>query len=170
MAVSITKRKTGSGAVRYRAQVRVPGHDHISKTFGRKKAAVERNHEPDERSRSPATINRYHSSIGGVFVQAHKKWHWMSSNPAREVLRNEESKGRVRWLSDDERDALLDSCKASKWEGLYPLVLLALATGARQGELIGLKWDQVDLKKGTRLPRYNQERRAPYTAHQRACS
>ena len=223
MALSITRRKTGSGSIRYRAQVRVPGHQHISKTFGRKKTAVDwgrqeedrirsllpgssvnrtvseaiarykeerlhqlkssvprgrqldwwdtqvghlnlyeispvhiadclrllRNPEPGQRSRSPATINRYHSTIGAVFVQAHKKWHWMSSNPSREILRNEESKGRARWLSDDERVALLESCKQAKWEGLYPLVMLALATGARLGELTGLHWDQVDLKKGT---------------------
>ena len=54
-----------------------------------------------------------------------------------------------RWLTNHEREALLESCEKSTWEGLYPLVLLALATGARQGELMCLTWDRVDLKEGT---------------------
>ena len=223
MAVSITKRKTKSGSIRYRAQVRVFGHQHASKTFSRKRAAQDwgrreedrlrsiapgsaqnhtvtdaikryrkealpklrsrdvrqghldwweekighfklsdiqpahiadcvgllEDHEPEDKPRAGATINRYHSSIGAVFNQAHKKWHWMPSNPSRDVLRYEESKGRVRWLSDVERKSLLESCQESGWSGLYPLVLLALATGARQGELLGLTWDRVDLKGGT---------------------
>ena len=73
----------------------------------------------------------------------------MPSNPSRDVLRHEESKGRVRWLTDDERNSLLESCRESGWSGLYPLVLMALATGARQGELLGLTWDRIDLKDGT---------------------
>lgn len=73
----------------------------------------------------------------------------MPSNPSRDVQRGEETKGRVRWLDDDERVALLEACKQSGWNGLYPLVLLALATGARQGELLNLTWDRVDLKEGT---------------------
>ena len=72
----------------------------------------------------------------------------MTLNPSREILRKEESEGRVRWLADDERAAMLESCEEAKCDGLYPLVLLALATGARQGELIGLKWDQIDPKAG----------------------
>ena len=52
MAVSITRRKTGSGSLRYRAQVRVPGHHHVSKTFGRKKAANDWGRQEEDRLRS----------------------------------------------------------------------------------------------------------------------
>ena len=53
----------------------------------------------------------------------------------------------VRWLSDDERTALLAACKASESPDLYPFVLFALTTGARKGEIGALEWAQVDLKR-----------------------
>ena len=42
--------------------------------------------------------------------------------------------------------ALLEACAKSDWPGLHTLVLLAISTGARRGELIRLKWADVDLK------------------------
>jgi len=53
--------------------------------------------------------------------------------------------GRTRFLSDDERQALLAACKASDSKYLYLAVVLALSTGMRRGELLGLRWPQVDL-------------------------
>jgi integrase len=56
-----------------------------------------------------------------------------------------EPRGRVRFLSEDERPRLLAACQASSNRHLYPLVILALATGARKMELLTLTWPQVDL-------------------------
>lgn len=42
----------------------------------------------------------------------------------------------------------MDACKASASPGLYFLALSALVTGARRGELLGLRWNQVDVEKG----------------------
>jgi integrase len=57
-------------------------------------------------------------------------------------------KGRVRYLSDEERTALLKACKSSDNSYLYPVVVLALSTGMRQGEIMGLKWSNVDFQHG----------------------
>jgi integrase len=51
----------------------------------------------------------------------------------------------VRFLDDAERERLLTACRESASPDLYPAVLLALSTGARQQEIIGLRWPQVDL-------------------------
>ncbi|NEL74389.1 MAG: site-specific integrase, partial [Xanthomonas perforans] len=61
----------------------------------------------------------------------------------------QESKGRERFLSEPERLALLAACDASDCAALAPLVRLALATGARRGELLGLQWEHVDLDRRT---------------------
>lgn len=98
--------------------------------------------------RSPATVNRSLAALSAVFRAAVREWHWLDNTPMPAVSRGAESPGVVRYLSHDERKRLLDACRAS-WAAtwLYPLVLLALATGARRGELLGLKWADVDLQR-----------------------
>jgi integrase len=96
---------------------------------------------------APATINRYAASISAVFTWAIRRrvapkgW----DHPGRRIERKPENNDRTRFLSDDERVRLLATCKASKWPRLYLIVLLALTTGARKGELLGLRWCDVDL-------------------------
>jgi len=75
-----------------------------------------------------------------------KDWQLLESNPVHMISKRKEARGRVRFLSDAERDALLSACEKSKWSALYALVLLAISTGARGGELVNLKWKDVDLK------------------------
>jgi integrase len=53
------------------------------------------------------------------------------------------------WLEAQERYQLLEACQASRNPYLYTIVVLALATGARRGELLGLRWPDVDMKRGT---------------------
>lgn len=98
-----------------------------------------------ERQRSGATVNRYMAALGHCLTVAVKEWRWMESNPMPNIKKSSESKGRVRFLSDDERERLLTACKASQNPYLYPVVVLALSTGMRQGEIMNLTWNDVDL-------------------------
>lgn len=79
-----------------------------------------------------------------------------------------EPRGRVRFLSDDERERLLKACKASDSKYLYLIVVLALSTGGRRMEVIGLKWSDVDFNRGiiTLHETKNGERRVlPLAGH-----
>ena len=98
---------------------------------------------------APATVKLYIESLSAVFKTARKEWRWTQYNPCGDVTRPKLPKGRVRFLSDAERTALLDECKKSSDRRLYPFVLLAISTGARAGELTGLLWSDVDLERGT---------------------
>jgi integrase len=89
---------------------------------------------------SPATINRYLAALSHAFTIAVKEWGWLEDSPMRRVSKPKEPRGRVRFLSDDERARLLAVCKASSNAALYPVVVLGLATGMRQGEIMGLYW------------------------------
>ena len=97
--------------------------------------------------RSPATVNRYQVALGALFTWAIRKRRVPkgTDNPCRKIERQPESAGVVRFLSDGERAHLLAACKASRWPRLYLLVLLAITTGARRGELMALRWKDVDL-------------------------
>lgn len=95
--------------------------------------------------RSPATINRYLAALSHAFTIAVKEWGWVDDNPLRKVTKPREPRGRVRFLSDEERERLLTACKASTSPDLYHAVILALSTGARQQEILGARWAQVDL-------------------------
>jgi integrase len=101
---------------------------------------------PTEYTRAGATVNRYLATLSHMFTMAVKEWRLVATNPVRDITKKKEARGRVRLLSDAERDALLSACANSDWPALHTLVLLAISTGARRGELINLKWDDVDLK------------------------
>jgi len=109
-----------------------------------------------------STVNRYLAALSKVCKWAWKELGWLPSNPVLGVSKGAEHPGIVRFLADDERDALLAACRASPDPNIYCAVMLALATGARAGNLRMLKWDDVDLKRWTlrfvqtknRQPRY----------------
>lgn len=98
--------------------------------------------------RSGATTNRYLAPLSAAFTFAVKDLGWMDDNPMRKITKPKEPRGRVRFLSADERQRLLEACRESSNPQLYPAVLLALCTGMRKGEQFSLTWRQVDLNTG----------------------
>lgn len=107
-----------------------------------------RGETPSGKKASPASQVRYLAALSHTFTVAVREWGWLDDNPVRKVRRPTEPRGRVRFLLEKERTALLGACKRSRNPLLYPLVVLALATGARLGELLSLRWSDVDLSRG----------------------
>jgi integrase len=96
--------------------------------------------------RSGATCNRYLAALSHLFSMAIREWRLLDRNPVHNIKKKKETRGRIRFLSDVERDTLLAACANSGWPALHTLVLLAISTGARRGELIALRWSDIDLK------------------------
>lgn len=116
------------------------------------------------KQRTPATVVRYMSALSHCFTVAVNEWQWIDDTPMRKVKKPTEARGRVRFLDDNERAKLLQACQESPNKLLYPCVVLALATGMRQGELMGLKWQDVDLKNGVAIlheTKNGERRRVP---------
>ena len=114
---------------------------------------------PTGEPRAPATVVRYMAALSHAFTLAVNEWEWLDDSPMRKVKKPTLPRGRVRFLSDDstgpdgktvdgERSRLLRACEQSINPYLYTVVVLALSTGMRQGEIMGLTWDDVDLHQG----------------------
>ena len=100
------------------------------------------------KTRSPATVVRYMAALSHAFTIAIKEWGWIEDSPISKVTKPKEPRGRIRFLDDEERIQLLDACQQSKNPYLYTIVVLALSTGMRQGEILNLKWADMDFSKG----------------------
>src|SRR5947209_9733437 len=127
-----------------------------------------RGETPSGKKASPATQVRYLAALGHALTVAVREWGWLEENPMRKVRRPQEPRRRVRFLSEEERTALLTACRESKNRLLYPLVVLALATGARLGELLSLRWADIDFARGVaRLARTKngEPRTLPLAGH-----
>lgn len=102
---------------------------------------------------APGTVRRWLDTLSSALNAAVRDYEVLTRNPMHGVRKPRESQGRERFLSDEERTALLTACRRSRNPGLYPIVFLALATGARKNELRRLRWRDVDLERGmVRLP------------------
>ncbi len=100
------------------------------------------------RLRSPSTVVRYLAALSHALSVATKEWGWLEDSPMRNVTKPTEPRGRVRFLSDEERTRLLAACKESSNPNLYPVFVLALSTGMRLGEIMNLRWEDIDLFRG----------------------
>ena len=104
----------------------------------------------------PATVNRELSLLKHMFTKG-IEWGRVKDNPTKKVRLLKGEVKRVRFLMPEEISILLSNCA----DHLKPIVTVALHTGMRKGELLGLKWEQVNLEQGiiTLTDTKNNERR-----------
>ena len=88
----------------------------------------------------PATINRELSCIKHMFTKA-VHWDYLPENTLRTVAKFKEPPGRTRYLNEEEIERLLYCCA----EHLKPIVIMAMNTGMRKGEILNLKWSDIDM-------------------------
>jgi integrase len=94
---------------------------------------------------TPATINRELAVLKKAFNLACREWEWVSDNPVCRVSMEREQNMRDRWLTEAEEKRLVSA--APDW--LREVLVFALHTGMRQGEILGLTWAGVDLFRRT---------------------
>jgi len=100
-----------------------------------------------DKFRSLSTVNRYVATLSHLYTIAIKEWGWVNDNPTSKFSKFKEPRGRLRILSDKEKNALLEACKQSENQVLYLIVVLCLSTGARRNEIVGLEKQEIDFKR-----------------------
>ncbi len=98
--------------------------------------------------RSSSTVNRYLAAFSKVLSVAVKEWGWLEENPTLKISKPKESRGRDRFLTQEEIHLLLEACKESITPHLHAIVALAIFTGMRYGEIVKLHWKDINFELG----------------------
>jgi integrase len=104
----------------------------------------------DERLKvvSGATVNREFTVLSHAIDTARREWDvYLPANPCTLVRRPPQGRPRNRRLQGDEEQRLLAACRHARNAWLAHFVALAIETGMRRGELLGLQWSNVDLER-----------------------
>lgn len=149
----VTPLKKGAAAetARIRAQLRHPmAQRFIGSIHG---ADIARYRNERLQKVQPATVKRDLVVISHLFEVARKEWGIPVNNPVRDIKLPPHARARERRLQpggtgeDSEETRLLKACRKARNRFLLPVVQLALETAMRRGELVGLRWEHVDLKR-----------------------
>lgn len=121
-----------------------------------------------------SSINKEIGLLSRALNYANREWGAALANPVQ-GLKQREPEGRVRWLTRSQAAALVAAAgRLGPRAGHLPdLITLALHTGMRKGELLGLEWTRVDLEHGliyleARHTKSNKRRSIPINAAARA--
>ena len=104
----------------------------------------------DERLKvvSGATFNREFNVLSHAIDTARREWDiYLPENPCTLVRRPSQGRPRNRRLQGDEEQRLLKACRAARNTWLVHFVALAIETGMRRSELLGVLWANVDLER-----------------------
>lgn len=95
---------------------------------------------------SNARVNRSVAALKRLLNVATDEWGWMPKNPLDGIKMLPEPTGRTRHLQSDELERLLKAARQSDNPDLHAIILLALTTGARRGEIERIRLRDIDLK------------------------
>jgi integrase len=98
-----------------------------------------------ERGCAGPTVARKLAVLSSMVIHAQQEWGLEIENPARKVRRPALSKPRMTRLEPQDEKLLLEGCDGTSTPYLRQVIELAIETGMRKGELLGLTWQSVDL-------------------------
>src|SRR5262249_16560414 len=102
--------------------------------------------EKKQRERAAASVNRELEILSKVFTMAEDNG-LVASNPCRKVNKLRQDNRRTRYLTAEEEKRLMAELTGRR-AYLKPIVVLAVKTGMRRGEILSLEWKNVDLMRG----------------------
>jgi integrase len=106
----------------------------------------------DERLKTikPSTLKRQLAPIHNLFEVARAEWGLpLKENPLANLsLKTPHGDKRERRLKPGEWDRLAQAARLSKNPNVFPIIAIAIETGMRRGEILGMLWDHLDRANG----------------------
>jgi len=96
--------------------------------------------------RTNTTVIRYLASLSIVLEYCMKEWHWITHNAVRSIRKPPLGKSKTRFFTLEEIDTIQGLAAKSDSPHLLGIILIALHTGMRKGEILSLQWAHIDLK------------------------
>jgi integrase len=87
------------------------------------------------------TVRHCHAVLHSAFNEA-ALLHYVERSPMAEITPPRVPRHEMRTLSREQVRALLDACKGTRWHGLWAVLV---STGLRLGEVLALRWHDLDL-------------------------
>ena len=97
---------------------------------------------------APATVRLEINLLSAIFNEARREWQLCETNPVEHVRKPKVPRGRTRRLSRGEEIKIRNYCDTYSNKELRLIVNLALESCMRQGELLGLTWQNINLQSG----------------------
>ncbi|WP_099510187.1 tyrosine-type recombinase/integrase [Microvirga ossetica] len=142
---TVTPTKRGAGSEQYRIRTLLT-HSLAQIALNKlSSAAIARYRDDRLKLVQSGTVRRELAIVQHCFEVVKKEWGLpIATNPVQQIAIPEAQKPRERRLEDGESNILASAALASAWY-LHPLITLAIETGMRRGELLSIRWKDVDM-------------------------
>ena len=108
----------------------------------------------ESKNKSGTTVRHYYNVLN-ISLNRAVKWQLIQVNPCNAVETPKKSQKKIKVLSPEESNNLLEYAQSCIFEVMYIPVLLALTCGMRRGEILGLKWDNINFEKNILVVKNN---------------
>jgi len=98
---------------------------------------------------TPKSLSRQLSPLSNMFEVARNEWQLPIKNPLKNLKLPTTNNRRERRLREGELERLIDAAKGTRNPLLVPLILFALETAMRRGEMLALRWTDIDLPRAS---------------------
>lgn len=119
------------------------------------------------KGRAASTVNHYLNALSQLYQIAINEWGLNLSNPITGIKRMSEPQGRMKRLSADAEAFLLNQCQELSLSYLSDIIVIAIETGMRCGEILSMRWEDVDFNNRRVLLRHTKNgdsRQVPLTS------
>jgi integrase len=103
------------------------------------------------KGRAASTVNHYLNALSQLYQIAINEWGLKVTNPITGIKRMSEPQGRMKRLSIEAETTLLTCCHQLNLDYLADIIEVAIETGMRCGEILSMRWEDVDFIKPRKI-------------------